>query len=156
MIIPDELSLGVGVVALSILGTRFMGADNFTVEHIIYDICAGLGASAFFAGLWFISKGRWIGLGDAKLALPLGIIVGVTGVFSMVILSFWVGAAISLTLLGLERILKRGKTNLHFLTIPLTIKSEVPFAPFLIVGFSLVYLFHANIFDFTYAFFFAW
>ncbi len=156
MIIPDELVLMVGGVALCILGFNISQIYGWSMHLGMYDILAGLGASAFFAGLWFVSKGRWIGLGDAKLALPLGIIVGSTSVFSMVVLSFWIGAGISLMLLALERILKRGKTNLHFLTTPLTIKSEVPFAPFLIAGFALVHLFHANIFDITYTLFFAW
>ncbi len=151
-IIPDELTLLVGGIAVAFLGYEAFLEKDFilTLTHV----GVGLIGAFFFWGLWFVSKGRWIGLGDAKLALPLGMIVGLGGVFSMVVLSFWIGAVISLTLLGLERLLKRGKPTLHFLTTPLTIKSEVPFAPFLIVGFLLVQLLHADIFEITYALFF--
>mgnify|MGYP003395011521 CR=1 FL=1 len=92
--------------------------------------------------------------GDAKLAFPLGVTVGLGGVFSMVVLSFWIGAGVSLILLGLQRLLKRGKPALHFLSSPLTIKSEVPFAPFLILGFLMVQFLHADIFNITYSLFF--
>ncbi len=151
-IIPDELTLLVGTVAIGFLVYEYNTTHD--ALRILSNVGAGLGAMLFFWGLWYISKGKWIGLGDAKLAFPLGVITGLGGVFSMVVFSFWIGAGISLTLLGLERLLKRGKTNLHFLATPLTIKSEVPFAPFLIIGFLLIHLLHTDIFTITYALFF--
>jgi leader peptidase (prepilin peptidase) / N-methyltransferase len=146
-IIPDELTLVVGFVALIMLGySSYQGVD---ISRLGYDILGGVTAGAFFYALWYFSKGRWIGLGDAKLALPLGIIAGVGSVLSMVVLSFWIGAGISLLLLGMTWLLKKGKTVLHFLPGELTMKSEVPFAPFLILGFLLAHLFHADIFVIT-------
>lgn len=151
-IIPNELTIGVGIIALILLGYEFQVTHDayLLISHVIAGFCA----SFFFWGLWFISKGRWIGLGDAKLALPLGMIVGISGVFSMVVLSFWVGAGISLLILGLGHIIKKGKTHAHFSSISLTMKSEVPFAPFLIAGFLLVQFLHADIFTITYTLFF--
>ena len=150
-IIPDELSLAVLGVAIVIVGYEYIFmTDMYLVGTYIL---GGVLASFFFWGLWFASKGRWIGLGDAKLAFPLGVIVGLGGVFSMIVLSFWVGAGISLTLLAIERISEKWKTHLHFLSVPLTIKSEVPFAPFLIIGFLLVQFVHADIFTITNTFF---
>ena len=154
MIIPDELSLSVGVMALLLLTLTMFQTNSWAI--LLPSITAGFGAGAFFWGLWFISKGRWVGLGDAKLALPLGMIVGVSGVYALVIFSFWIGAIVSVALLVAERLLEKGKTHLHFLATPLTIKSEVPFAPFLIAGFALVHIFHADIFKITYALFFTW
>lgn len=154
-IIPDELTSVVIIVAMVLVGYELMQGNEGILSTFAYRIGAGFIASFFFWGLWYISKGRWIGFGDAKLALPLGVIVGIGGIFSMIVLSFWIGAAVSLFLLGIERLLKGGKTNLHFLSTPLTIKSEVPFAPFLITGFLLVQFFHADIFNITYALFFS-
>lgn len=146
-IIPDELTIAVGAVALFVLGYGYLGHhDLFSVAtHLV----GGLIASGFFFGLWWVSRGRWIGLGDAKLALPLGVLVGLGGIFSMVVLSFWTGAAVSLVILGFQHVMrarfKAGKTSLLFSSHPLTIKSEVPFAPFLVLGFLLVHLFHVDI-----------
>lgn len=146
-IIPDELTYAVfGVAFVSLLYGYIVDPD---ITRILSHGLAGTFGALFFFSLWHISKGRWIGLGDAKLALPLGLIVGAAGTFSMIVLSFWIGALLSLSLLGLERLTKRGKIRLHFLATPLTIKSEVPFAPFLILGFLFVHIFHANIFTIT-------
>jgi leader peptidase (prepilin peptidase)/N-methyltransferase len=149
-IIPDELTFAAVVIAIMFQGYVY------TVSHDVYALvyaCVGaLCAALFFWGLWYVSKGRWIGLGDAKLALPLGLIVGSGGVFGMIVLSFWIGAVISLALLGLQRLLKRGKITLPFFPNPLTIKSEVPFAPFLILGFLCVHLFNADIFEIIFFF----
>jgi len=152
-IIPNELTIGVGIITLLFLGYEYSHTKDLLL--LVSPISAGLGASFFFWGLWYISKGRWIGLGDAKLALPLGMIVGISGVFSMVVLSFWVGAGISLLILWLGHIIKKGKTHAHFPSISLTMKSEVPFAPFLIAGFLLVQFLHADIFTITYTLFFS-
>ncbi len=146
-IIPDELTLMVGFTAILILG--YNSYQGVTISQLTYDIVGGMTAGAFFFALWYFSKGRWIGLGDAKLALPLGIIAGIGSVLSMVVLSFWIGAAISLLILGATRLIEKGKTFLRFPTGQLTMKSEVPFAPFLILGFLFAHLFHADIFAIT-------
>jgi prepilin signal peptidase PulO-like enzyme (type II secretory pathway) len=151
-IIPDELTLMVGMVAFISLGYDFYILPDWNA--LLFRIGAGAIATFFFWGLWFVSKGRWIGLGDAKLAFPLGVLVGLGGVFSMVVFSFWIGALISVTLLAIQKILKRGKTHLQFLATPITIKSEVPFAPFLIAGFVAVHFLHADTFSVIYALFF--
>lgn len=150
-IIPDELTLAVGVAALVFILHEWKVSPEYAAP--VSRLFSGAGAALFFYGLWHVSSGRWIGLGDAKLALPLGIMVGAGGVFSMVVLSFWIGAGVSLVLLGIQRVLARGKTRLRFLGAPRTMKSEVPFAPFLVLGFLAVQFFHANIFDITYLLF---
>lgn len=151
-IIPDELTLMVGGVTFILMGYEYL--LNHDLMLIISRMGAGFGAAFFFWGLWYMSKGRWIGFGDAKLALPLGMLVGLGNVFSMVVFSFWIGAGVSLLLLGVQKLLKRGKTSLRFLSTPITMKSEVPFAPFLILGFIVVHFLHADIFDITYTFLF--
>jgi prepilin signal peptidase PulO-like enzyme (type II secretory pathway) len=81
--------------------------------------------------LWFISDGRWIGLGDGKLALGIGWMLGLGLGLSAIVLSFWIGAIVSIGLMLFLELKLKGK---H-----LTMKSEIPFAPFLIVGFAIVY-----------------
>lgn len=137
MIIPDGLVVTLGASALVLTGYNF-GLD-LSWWNLGADVLSGLIAFSFFAGLWVYSKGRWLGFGDAKLAAPLGLLVGLSGVFSMIVLSFWIGAFISLTLIGWQKYMKRGQRHLRFMNTPLTIQSEVPFAPFLILGFLTVY-----------------
>ena len=107
---------------------------------------AALGAFLFYGGLWFVSKGRWIGFGDAKLAIPLGFMLGIPGAFSFVVFSFWTGAIISLGLMGVPALFRIIRA--HCSSMPVvnyskyfTMSSEVPFAPFMIAAFLLVYIF---------------
>lgn len=83
-----------------------------------------------------------------KLVFPLGLLVGSTGVFSMVVLSFWIGAVISVGLLLVQKIGGGGKPALRFLGMPLTMKSAVPFAPFLIAGCLVVLLWQVDVLRF--------
>ena len=159
-IIPNELTLAVLVLGLLFLFIRYTETADLS---ILSD--AGIGAIAagsFFWALWFVSKGRWMGYGDVKLAVPLGLMAGAWGALSMVVLSFWFGALVSIVILGGQtfvqflRAQKRDRLLVRCAHKPvakyqryLTMKSEIPFAPFLLLGFLAVVLFHADIFDIT-------
>lgn len=146
-IIPNELVILVSIVALSFAGMTLFEERDITV--LIPAILSGLAAFLFYGGLWKVSGGRWIGFGDAKLAIPLGFLTSFPGVFSMIVLSFWVGAAVSLVLLGIQKIAKRGKIHLQIFGSQLTMSSEIPFAPFLIVGFILSYFYGVDVLAFV-------
>lgn len=137
-IIPDRLTVYLSLAALSLLGYQQLYIVN-NIDYIAFTLAAAFFGSLFFYVLWFVSRGRWLGFGDVKLALPLGVLVGPSLVFSFVVLSFWVGAAISLSIIGVSR-LKRGKDRLQIDQKAITMKSEVPFAPFLVAS-SLIIIF---------------
>lgn len=143
MIIPDEMVFA--LMAIAFLHEFYGLITGVSVAEFTFNILAALIGSLFLFLLWHMSEGRWIGFGDVKLALPLGILVGYAGVFSMLVLSFWIGAIIGLLLLAWQYLQKRGKPHLRFLTRELTIKSAVPFAPFLISGFLAVFFLELDI-----------
>lgn len=147
-IIPNEL-----VLALGVLSVVYVGVDAYLSKELLgifWNVLGAVFASLVFAGLWYFSGGRWMGLGDAKLAAPLGLMVGFPAAYTMIVLSFLLGAGISLLILFTQHALKTGTTLLRYSGVPLTMKSEVPFAPFLIGGFVLTQLFHADIFKITF------
>lgn len=147
MIIPDGFVYTLVAISVVLLVYNLI-QGVITPISLLYYVLAGVLACAFFYGLWRYSDGRWLGLGDAKLALPLGVMVGMSGAFSMVVLSFWLGTIIALSMLGYERYKKRGQLRLPFITNRLTMKSEVPFAPFLILGFLIVFLGQIDVLNF--------
>lgn len=153
-IIPDEYALALTAVALAIGGYEYVRApDTYT---LLMSVLGGVLGFSFFASLWLVSKGRWVGLGDAKLAFPFGIILGFPAIISGLILSFWIGAVVSVGVLLIGRLLsrmERGQHRLRFLPRALTMKSEIPFAPFLVLGFLLTLLFSFDAFSFPYTFF---
>jgi leader peptidase (prepilin peptidase)/N-methyltransferase len=141
-IIPDALTIALTVVSVGWLGVRFvLGEAPFDLGFEL--LAAILGASFFFV-LWAVSRGRWIGFGDVKLAMPLGLIVGSSMVFSLVVFSFWIGAIISVLLIGVAN-LQGGKLGLRFPHFNLTIKSVVPFAPFMIASCLLILFTNLNV-----------
>ena len=80
-IIPDVLVFIFGVFAF--VGMFFFDASattavTFFSPHIpaLSDFLAGIIISLPFACFWFFSNGTWMGLGDAKLALGLGFLLG--------------------------------------------------------------------------------
>lgn len=145
LIIPDELVIMLFVLAL---GVQLYSLPTFTLFGVSLTLTTAVFGALATAGvywsLWWYSSGRWMGLGDAKLALPLGFMVGVGNAFSLVVLSFWVGAIYSLVLLGLQR-LQAGTTVMPLQQNSITIKSEVPFAPFIVLAFLLVYFLQVDV-----------
>lgn len=152
LIIPDRAVIVLLILALVWLGYQHFYLDKLVLD-VVFDTIGALAGASSLAFLWIVSRGRWIGLGDAKLAVPLGLLVGAGSVFSLLVLSFWVGAVISIGILSAQYLLKRGQRHLHFLRQPLTIKSEVPFAPFLIIAFLLIYWFDLDVLIITAAWF---
>lgn len=112
-------------------------AQLITAPLLLTAVLTGIGLAAFFAALWFFSRGRWMGFGDTKLALGMGILLGFPAGVSAIVVSFWLGAGVGLMLVFISGLSRRGKS--------VTIKSEIPFAPFMIIGLLLTWLFGLNV-----------
>lgn len=136
LVIPDELSGALLVIVMS--EQLYFLIQGGSLIVFAYNLVAGLLGAMFLMFLWGVSKGKWLGFGDVKLVVPLGISIGFGSVFSMLVLSFWIGAFLSLLLLGYQKWQDRGQPHLRFLAKGLTMKSAVPFAPFLILGYLTV------------------
>lgn len=91
----------------------------FNFNNFLNCLLAGVLASGFFLALFLISKGKWMGFGDVKLAILMGFLLGTENVFVALFLAFMIGAVVGVILMTYQ---KKG------------LKSELPFAPFLITG----------------------
>lgn len=144
-IIPDAFVYGFIVTALLRIFFLF-GGFEFSAE-MLWHLAAGPILLLPFFLLWHFSKGRWLGLGDGKLVWGLGWFLGLAGGASAVLLAFWIGAAVALLSLALQA-LGRNKFFRRYALFGrgkrLTMKSELPFAPFLILGLWLVFLFEIS------------
>lgn len=141
-IIPDEISALVGLLGFGWVGFKYY-ADWPT---LFLTIGTALLVSAAMAGLWQLSGGRLIGLGDAKLVFGLVLFAGLAGTFSFLVLSFWAGAVISILVilfLLLKQRLLNGEASHKSLRARM--KTEVPFAPFMAVGFVLAFFWQVDV-----------
>lgn len=129
-IIPDGLVYA--FILFSTLPVLFTRDGVMIFNHLI----AGLTLFAFFFLLWSVSRGRWMGFGDAKLALGVGFLLGLTGGVSAIVFAFWFGALVSVCILIYGQLSGRARFGL---------KSEVPFAPFIVLGLFLNLFFHLNV-----------
>lgn len=130
-IIPDVLSLIFGTLAFA--GVFTFSEFMFNVHMpSLYEFSGALLALPF-AFFWLVSGGRWMGFGDAKLTLGLGLFLGLAFGLSAVVLAFWIGAVVGILLIMLQKI--KG------------LKSEIPFAPFLVLGTFISFILELNLFS---------
>jgi leader peptidase (prepilin peptidase)/N-methyltransferase len=144
-IIPDALTAALTVGALGLLLYGYLFAE-ISLHDVYWSLGTAIGGASFFLLLWIISKGKWLGFGDVKLAFPLGLLVGPMFVFSFIVLSFWIGAIISVSILLFTK-WRRGQGGLQLPAGSLTMKSAVPFAPFLVASCLLVLFTQLNVLE---------
>jgi prepilin signal peptidase PulO-like enzyme (type II secretory pathway) len=103
---------------------------NILQSQVYSGVLAALAAFLFFFLMVAISKEKWMGLGDAQLAILMGIVLGWPQIILALMLAFSIGAIIGVLLV----FLKRKKMG-----------SQVPFAPFLIIGTFITLFFYNEI-----------
>jgi prepilin signal peptidase PulO-like enzyme (type II secretory pathway) len=95
-------------------------------------------ASGFFFLIWLVSKGRWMGFGDVKLAVLMGLLLGFQNVLVALFLAFFLGAIIGVILMAFPFDTAQGRQKKG-------LKSEIPFGPFLILGTFLALFWGQNL-----------
>lgn len=95
-----------------------------------YAVVSALGVSGFFLVLYLLSRGTWIGFGDVKFGVFMGLFLGFPLVAVAWFFSYFLGAIIGGVLIALKR---KG------------LKNEIPFGPFLIAGTGIAYFFGFSI-----------
>jgi leader peptidase (prepilin peptidase)/N-methyltransferase len=136
-ILPDGMTLTLAVIAF--IG-MFLFSGDMLAPHLphLSMVMAGIVLPLPFACLWYVSGGKWMGLGDPKLMVGMGWLLGLYGGIAAILLAFWIGAAISLIwVLGVRIFRKK-----H-----LSIKVAIPFGPFLALSTVIVILTQTNIFS---------
>ncbi len=141
MLIPDQWVWSFNALAFILIFALPLPATSY----VLHAILAGpLVALPLFA-MWYFSRGTWMGFGDVKFALGMGWLLGVMGGYFALMLSFILGAVISLLILiplphYLRALNTLGITRLGEAGTTFTMKSEVPFGPFLILGTWIVWI----------------
>ncbi|MEU7652442.1 prepilin peptidase [Micromonospora taraxaci] len=117
--LPDRLTLPAAAGTWLLLGVAALDAEP---GHWLRAVIAGVGLALFFASTTLLLGRRGFGLGDAKLALSVGALLGWYGWPVLVLgllLAFGLSALLSVGLLAA----RRAHWNTH-----------LPFGPFLLLG----------------------
>lgn len=120
----------VGLAAVQVLAVALYGAD---LRYLLFALSGAIVIAGIFYALFQLSSGTWIGGGDVKLGIVLGLLAG--GFVESFLLLFV--ASIAGMLVAFPLLLK-GKAHR---------KTHLPFGPFLIVGLIVVRLFGGDIID---------
>lgn len=131
-IIPDEV-----VYILFALVVIVMILNGFT--PIYGYIATGFCAALFLLMIHLLTGGRGMGLGDVKLAIAIGTILGPISTVVWLFVSFILGGVIGTFLL----MLRRAK-----------LKDQVAFGPFLIVSFYIVAIYGQQLVDLLFPYLF--
>lgn len=109
---------------LSATGVFFEWLSGQPFVDIFWTIAAAAVVFFFFFAIFYFSKGRALGFGDVELAPAVVLFLGAAKGFLALLLSFWIGAivGISLVVFGAAKM-----------------KSKIPFGPFLAVGALLAF-----------------
>ena len=134
-LIPD-----IWVWPFCLLAFAFGFATSYQLPATSY-LLAGPVAALPILFLWYLSKpftgqaGQWMGFGDVKLALGIGYLLGFPLGFIAVFFAFVIGAVVSVCiLLPLPYIVRACGIPHKTSSEGFTMKSEVPFGPFLIAS----------------------
>lgn len=112
------------------LGAAMLLITSQTTEALAFGlVCAGAIGLMFFL-LHVLSGGRAMGLGDAPVALALSLLCAPYAVGGL-LLSFWIGGVVGVGIL----VLRQGGPRMGI---------EVPFVPFLALGYLSAYFFTWN------------
>lgn len=135
MIIPWSCSIVLALLAVGYLAMTHAGPWAWAAGPLL---------AAPLLLLSLVSGGRWMGWGDGSLELSLGWLLGLSMGLSALMLAFWMGASVGIALMLLSswgpissKTLSRGGY---------TMRSELPFAPFLIFGAWLALFLHVDFF----------
>jgi prepilin signal peptidase PulO-like enzyme (type II secretory pathway) len=138
-VIPDELNIALGVLAVALgialslspggsgsltgpLGGLFSFSQNIWVNRVI----GAIFGFVFFEFLVLATRGKGIGMGDVKLALPLGLLFGWPDILPVIGSAFVCGALVGVILIFLKK---------------KTMQGTLPFGPFLAFAAALIFFF---------------
>ena len=111
----------------------FFNFGHFDLSGLL----AGFVLFAFFVALWGTSRGKWMGFGDAKLALGIGWFLGIAYGVAAITLTFWIGAIAGVLLLCF------GKNKYGM-------KSSIALGPFMVLGTIISFFFGEKIIGFLF------
>jgi leader peptidase (prepilin peptidase)/N-methyltransferase len=103
------------VVIDLLLGQQLLALSSYAITGLV----AAVAGSGFFYVIWAASRGRWMGFGDVKFSLFLGMALGISSLVIGLFAAFMLGAIVGVGLMLYGR---------------KTMASKVPFGTFLSAG----------------------
>lgn len=121
-LLPNRVVFPLIAVSAVYSALNLVGLEPSAIGPAIVSVGASVAIlSGLYLAIWFVSKGQWIGFGDVKLGLALGLLLGQ---WELAFLALFVA-----NLIGCIIVLP------GIITRKLTRTTQVPFGPMLVLGF---------------------
>ena len=95
-VLPDALLLPLGVILLARL-------VSLRPDLLVNALATAVAIAGVFGILYAASRGRWLGFGDVKLGLVMGLLFGYPAAVGVTLVAIWVGALVGLALIATHR-----------------------------------------------------
>ncbi len=95
-VLPDAILLP----TLIVVGARLVTQQP---DQLVNAFATGALLSGLLGLLYLISRGRWLGLGDVKLAFVLGVLFGYPVAIGVTLIAIWAGALVGVGLMLAKR-----------------------------------------------------
>ena len=124
LILPDKIvfMLGGGALVYNIFFRR-PDLINLTVSGFMF--------GSAFAILYIMSRGKWMGFGDVKLAIVIGLILGYPFGFFSIIFAIWTAALVGIAMMVLKMA---------------SLKTALPFGSFM-AGSTIIFIILKNVIE---------
>lgn len=126
-ILPDKLVWPLAVVGLGLFAIQALERDLSLLQWPMELLLALLPVSGLYYVLYVMSKGQWVGFGDVKLGIFIGLALGWQGALVAVVLANFIGVLVVLPGLMSKKLSRT---------------SQIPFGPFLIAATVIAMLGH--------------
>lgn len=117
-LIPDSAVISLTIITL-LYRVLLLSNGIMQLEDFLWSLLGVTMASGFFAGLWYLTKGKGMGFGDVKLMIPVALLVGWPHIIMTIFISFILGAVVGVGLIT------AGKKKFG---------QHLPFGPFIIAS----------------------
>lgn len=130
-LLPNKVMYPLWVVSGASFAVRFAQVPN--LHTVVLGLMAVAVGAGFFWLMHTVSKGRWIGFGDVRLGLAIGLFVGTPLLAALVIFL----ASVIGVIVAMPGLIARSRK----------LTSKLPFGPLLIIALVLVRLFGQKVID---------
>ncbi len=120
------------LVASALAASAAQSMFMHSFAPLIDSAYGALALSGFFFGVYVVTRGKGMGLGDAYIAGAIGTLLGLLRGIEAIMLSVWIGTIVYLLVMLLSSVLS--KLRLFGRGVRVTMKTELPFIPFLALG----------------------
>jgi prepilin signal peptidase PulO-like enzyme (type II secretory pathway) len=146
-IIPDETNVFLAILGIGIFCIRYIFDKSFVYGSFTGPSAQILGHSQnlftssgiailfalfLFGGIVLLTRGRGMGMGDVKLAIPMALILGWPDTLIAFVAAFIIGSVVGIFQMARKKA---------------TMKAMLPFGPFLIAGMYVVVFFGRDILE---------